>query len=208
MMALDEAIEFGKARQMLTKDEDFTVPKVENLLRLDLASGKKVNEGFTGVDKYKDETSPKDLIQHDLEVYPWPFKDESVYEIICEHYIEHIPGQYGLVNFMEEVYRILMPLGTIKIQAPYYTSMRAVQDPTHVRPICDLTFSYFDKSQLKNANLDHYFGKADFEILTLRHFMNEEWESRGDEARIWAARHYFNAVDDIMAVLRKREIPK
>ncbi len=206
-MAIDGGMEFKKAAQMLTEERsgDFSKPDAGDLLRLDLACGTNVHEGFKGVDLYAER---KDIIKHDLEVYPWPFEDGSVYEIFCNHYVEHIPGQYGLIKFMEEVYRILMPLGTIRIQAPYYTSIRAWQDPSHVRAITDLTFHYFSKSQQNDFKVAHYFGKADFEVLTLKHLLNDEWESRGDEARAWAARHMFNVVDDILVVLRKREVTK
>lgn len=200
-MALEEKIEFGDAAQMISQDDAFKKVEGKDLVRLDLACGERKEEGWTGVDLNR---KGKDIINHDLDIYPWPFEDNSVYEIKCDHYVEHIPGQYGLVHFMNEVYRILMPLGTIKIQSPYYTSMRAWQDPTHCRAITDLTFGYFDKSVQKINRIDHYFGDADFEVLTMKHFVNDEWESRGDEARIWAVRHYFNVVDDIMFVLRKR----
>lgn len=198
---MEEKIEFGEAAQMITEDKDFKIVDGQDLLRLDLACGERKEEGWIGVDLHK---RGKDIVNHDLEIYPWPFEDGSVYEIKCQHYVEHIPGQYGLVRFMEEVYRILIPLGTITIQAPYYTSMRAWQDPTHCRPITDLTFRYFDKSTLRDQKIEHYFGDVDFEVLTLKHFVNDEWEPRGDEARVWAVRHLFNVVDDILFVLRKR----
>ncbi len=57
--------------------------------RLDLASGQSPREGFEGVDVWPG-------AQHivDLQRYPWPFDDESVLELSCSHYIEHIPMEY------------------------------------------------------------------------------------------------------------------
>lgn len=196
-MPLDEKIEFGEAAQMLTCDEDFKKPDVGNLLRLDLACGQHKKEGFLGVDLHSEQAD----IKHDLGVFPWPFEDCSVYEIHCSHYVEHVKD---LVAFMEEIYRVLMPLGTIRIICPYYTSVRAWQDPTHVRPITEITFDYFDPDKQKMMGVDHYFGKANFEVLHRRYYLNPEWEHRAEEVQMWALRHYFNVCADIEFQLRKR----
>lgn len=191
---LEERVEFGTAQQMISADEDFEVPSG---LKLDLACGQRKKEGFLGVDLLSEEAD----IRCNLEEYPWPFEDGSVYEINCSHYVEHVRD---LVKFVNEVHRILMPHGTITIIAPYYTSIRAWQDPTHVRAITELTFQYFDKALAKDMGVDHYLGDADFETLAVKYVLNKEWECRGDEARKWAYAHYWNVVDDIIVQMRKR----
>jgi hypothetical protein len=57
--------------------------------KLDLACGQSPRAGFDGVDIFPG-------AQHvvDLQQYPWPFEDESVLELNCSHYIEHIPMEY------------------------------------------------------------------------------------------------------------------
>lgn len=57
--------------------------------KLDLASGQNVREGYEGVDVW-----PGSQHVVDLQKYPWPFADESVLELNCSHYIEHIPMEY------------------------------------------------------------------------------------------------------------------
>lgn len=206
-MALEERIEFGMARQMITADDDFKlVDNVHKLLKVDLACGRNKREGYIGVDR--EALNGVDIV-HDLNVYPWPFDDESVYEFVVSHYVEHIPimysdRSYGLVKFMEEVYRCLMVGGLINIVAPYYTSIRAWQDPTHTRAITDVTFLYFCKDFKNSAGVDHYVGECNFELVSKKYYLNPEWESRSDEARNWAMKHYFNVIDDIEVVLRKR----
>lgn len=61
--------------------------------RLDLACGQTPREGFEGVDIW-----PGAQHQVNLQTYPWPFADESVLELYCSHYIEHIPMEYVRVE--------------------------------------------------------------------------------------------------------------
>lgn len=191
----------GTGRQSIVADKEFSLPETpKGLLRLDLACGQSKQKGFVGVDR-KDfyEKYPGEFLKANLNERPWPFTDGSVYEIYCSHYIEHVAD---LQTFMEECYRILCPMGTITAVGPYYTSIRAWQDFTHVRALTDITMRYFDQTWLKGNGLDHYGVKADFEpINTVFHF-NPEWEPRAEEAKLWALKHYNNVCDDIKYVLR------
>jgi len=56
-------------------------------LKIDLAAGGNKREGYIGVDIA--DVEGIDIV-HDLRSYPWPFETESVEEINCSHYIEHI----------------------------------------------------------------------------------------------------------------------
>ena len=107
-----------------------------NELKLDLACGQNKTEGYFGID-----IAPGDKVDAvvDLEQFPWPIESDSAEDIVCSHYVEHTTD---LIKFMDEVYRILKPGGKIKIIAPYYTSIRCWQDPTHKRAISDATFLY------------------------------------------------------------------
>lgn len=198
-MALKEQIEFGKAHQNITSDEDFSELNKEKFLRVDLACGQNKKEGFIGVDSVE---GPGVDIVCDLETYPWPFKDNSVYEVNCSHYVEHLND---LVKFMNELYRVMMPLGIVQIQCPYYSSERAWQDPTHKRAITTKTFYYFDSKWVKAIKMDHYMGEVDFEVVSVIPLVNPEWQGRADEAIKWAMKHYINVVDDLSIVLRKRD---
>ena len=110
----------------------------------------------------------------------------------------------GLILFMDEVYRILKPGGTIKIVAPYYASIRAWQDPTHRRAISDATFLYFNKGWRDANRLSHYDIKSDFDF-TYGYDINGVWNTKHDEARNHGILHYINVVNDIHVVLTKRK---
>jgi hypothetical protein len=176
-------------------------------LNLDLACGQDKQEGYIGVD-----ISPNcqaDII-YDLEKIPWTFaEDNSVDNLYCAQYIEHIPqllypnGKDYLIAFMDECYRILKVGGKLTIIAPYYTSMGAIQDPTHRRFIGDGSFVYYNKAWRESQKLDHYLIDADFDF-NLGYIYAPDWINRSDEARAGAARLYNNIIPFIQCTLIKR----
>ncbi len=207
-MALDAKVEFGTAKQMIDMDPDFQLRDTDkDLKRVDLACGTRKREGFIGLDRVK--TDESDII-HDLLTFPWPFEDDEIYEFNCEHFIEHIPHQIpgveqdGFFKFFEEVYRCLMPGGTIRITCPYYTSMEAWQDPTHVRAITERTFAYLDAKTMKSFGLDHYTPKVNFEVIARLYRMHPECEPYSDERRQYMIKYYCNVVQEFEVTLRKR----
>jgi SAM-dependent methyltransferase len=165
--------------------------------KLNLACGQIQVEDYFGID-----IVPGDNVKAvvDLEKFPWPIKSASADEIICSHYVEHTSD---LIKFMDEVYRILKPGGKIKIIAPYYTSVRCWQDPTHKRAISEASFLYFNKQWRESNKLDHYSIKSDFDY-TYGYDINATWGNRSDEARNFAITHYWNVVNDIHVVLTKK----
>jgi len=171
--------------------------KLINELRLDLACGSNKTEGYFGIDVAK--TDMVDAVV-DLEVYPWPIESNSAEDIICNHYIEHVSD---LMKFMNEVYRILKPGGKVKFVAPYYTSIRCWQDPTHKHAISEASFLYYNKEWRTNNKLDHYPITADFDY-TYGYDMNIGWANRSEEARNFAISHYWNVINDIHVVMTAR----
>jgi predicted SAM-dependent methyltransferase len=172
-------------------------------MKLDLACGNNKMEGFTGVDCVKLEKV--DIICN-LQEYPWPFEDGSVEEIFCSHYVEHIPhgdGKDGLFRFFDECCRILKPGGTIKVIAPYYSSIRAWQDPTHRRAISEATFFYMNKGWREQNKLEYYQVDCDFDF-TYGYIFSQAWQTRSKEAQLFAAAHYINVIEDIHVVFTKR----
>jgi len=111
-------------------------------IKLDVGCGDVKHEGFTGIDYRKTEAAD---IVHDLEMFPWPLKDESCFEAISLHVIEHINPHKGVfMKFMDEVWRVLIPNGTFYIATPHAGTTRYFQDPTHCNPCVAETFYYFD----------------------------------------------------------------
>lgn len=165
-------------------------------LKLDIACGKNKKPGFIGVDIW----DGADIVA-DLEKFPWPFADNSVDEIFCSHYIEHTPD---LISFANELYRIMKVGAKAEIIAPYYSSIRAWQDPTHLRAISENTFLYFSKKWRSVNKLDHYPITADFDF-ECEFLLDKDWQGKEEAELRFAIKHYINVVSDIRALLTKRK---
>lgn len=187
----------AKEKKNITDEDDFAEFKGDtSLLRLDIGCGKNKKEGFKGIDISPDVGA--DFV-HDLNIFPWPFEDSSVYEIFTSHYVEHVSD---LIKFMEECYRILMDQSVITIIAPYYTSVRCWQDPTHVRAISEMTWLYYNEEWRKINKLEHYNINCDFKIESNKFVFDPTYISKSDEAREWARKHLNNVVLDGQYILR------
>ena len=174
---------------------------VPELLKLDLGAGQHCKEGFEGVDIVK---LPGIKYVHDLKKYPWPWKSDSVSETFCSHFLEHLTGPER-VTFMDELYRILVPEGKAVFIAPYWSSMRAVQDPTHAwPPLCEASFLYFNAKWRKDNGLDHYKITSDFDFV-FGYGINPVWMTRNDETRQFAIANYCNSVQDLHCTLTSRK---
>jgi predicted SAM-dependent methyltransferase len=166
-------------------------------MKLDLGCGQNKREGFKGVDVA---AGPVVDFVVDLEKFPWKeFADGSIEEIHASHYVEHTPD---LIKFMDEVWRICADGAKITIIAPYYTSIRCWQDPTHKRAISEATWLYFNKEWRKANKLDHYGIKSHFDVVNMVVFFNPPWDKKTEEARLFAQQHYFNVISDIMIELK------
>lgn len=186
-------------------------------IKLNIACGQRLQSGWTGLDIVSREkvVEPEGAkyIEYDVLSFPWPIASGSVSEAFCSHFVEHIPHQVigypqykdGLVLFMEEVYRILEPQGTIRIECPYYSSQRAWQDPGHQRAITENTFRYFDRQWLVSMGMSHYDIQTDFEIVSTILVLDSGYELKSEEEKQRAIRHEINAVSDIYIILRKKE---
>jgi len=198
-----------------------------NESKLDLACGNNKKEGFKGIDVVK---LPEVDYVVDLQVYPWPIESNSADEIYCSNYIEHIPhlnvkgvlkesnsfeefksklldSKDGLIDFFNEVYRILKPGGKITIVVPYYSSERAYGDPTHVRYIPDFLCYYLSKKWRDDNKLEHYGLTCDFDLnndITLSYHISNELTLKSEEIRNKAFRNDWNAIENLMIELVKR----
>jgi ubiquinone/menaquinone biosynthesis C-methylase UbiE len=127
------------------------------MLKLNLGCGPTKKEGFIGVDKVK---LPTVDIVHDLDVYPYPFEDNSVDEIYCSHILEHLTD---FNKTMEELWRICKPNALITIRGPYYKSHYAFGDATHKHFFTEQSFIYFSDSHPFS-----FYSPARLEVLEVK----------------------------------------
>jgi len=109
---------------------------------LDIGGGEHPQKGFVNMDIRDLDTVD---VVHDFEEFPWPLPDESCLRAIASHVVEHInPAKFGMIKFMDEIWRVLKFDGQLMISTPYAGSKGYWQDPTHMNPCNEITFAYFD----------------------------------------------------------------
>jgi len=152
-------------------------------MKLDLGCGRAKKPGFTGVDVTPD--CDADVV-HDLTVVPWPFAEASVDEVWCAQFFEHLTGaQATLIT-------------------PYWTSGRAVQDPTHQwPPLLEASYLYFNRDWRERNGLGHYGIHFDFDFRFAFAY-TDAWAQKSPEEKAFARLHYFNVVTDLHVFLTRR----
>ena len=111
--------------------------------KLNLGCGFFKKEGFVNLDFSKD-VNPD--VVHDLNKFPYPFKDNEFDLIEADHVLEHLNEPFSV---MKELRRITKQNGTIIIRVPHAT--RGFTNPDHIKSF-DVSFPlYFNK------NLKHFY---------------------------------------------------
>ena len=139
--------------------------------KLNLGCGTDIKKGYVNLDRA--ELEGVDVV-HDLDKFPYPFKDNEFEEIYCKHVLEHVDD---LLRVMEELTRISKPGARIQVIAPYFAGQGAYNDPTHKKFFTYKTFDYlspggyYSKAVLKTINKRIFF-------FSSRDFMKSKLYSR------------------------------
>lgn len=174
--------------------------KKEIPLKLNLGCGTSKIDGYTNIDISK-EVKPD--IVHDLSKYPWPFKANSVDEIHCSHFLEHLDG-LERIKFFNECDRIMKKGTKIRCITPAPFTHRYMQDPTHKFPMVVQEFyNYLHEASRKAMGLEHYPLICNFEWTGVMHENTEAVGGRNDEFKQFAMRHYINTCMDLDVTLTK-----
>lgn len=100
----------------------------------------------------------------DVNIHPWPLPDDCALAAIASHVLEHIPKvaidggrtRFPLIEFMNEVWRVLKPDGQFAIAAPHGASPGFLQDPTHTAQFNHMLFAYFDPLAFEGFFYSYY----------------------------------------------------
>lgn len=104
---------------------------------LNLGCGRKKMAGAVNLDITPD-TQPD--VVHNLNVFPWPFAENSFTSVHANDVIEHLDN---IVAVMDELHRICKHGARIDITLPHYSSANAFTDPTHRHYFGWFSFDYF-----------------------------------------------------------------
>jgi hypothetical protein len=190
-------------------------------IRLDLGCGPNKKEGFIGVDSrpfdgkvdvvfnlaapkvYKGDGIPTGWHGSPLQYEPWPWENDSVEEVHCSHFVEHL-NQNERIHFVNELYRVMKVGAKALLITPYWASNRAYGDLTHQwPPVSEMWFYYLDKNwRAQNApHNDKY--TCDF-ASTWGYSMHQGIMARNQEYQQHALTYWKEAAQDLIATIIKR----
>lgn len=184
---------------------------MSNKIKLNLGSGENPKAGYINVDK---QGHPD--VKQDLEVFPWPWQDNTVTEVRLCHVLEHLGEKSEtFLAIMKEMYRVCAPNARIDITVPHPRHDYFLGDPTHVRPILPETLSLFSKRLNRQwaaaGDSNSQFGlylDVDFELVSAQYVPDPAWESElkhgiGPNSPIYlATKKYNNVIQEIKIQLR------
>jgi ubiquinone/menaquinone biosynthesis C-methylase UbiE len=177
-------------------------------MKLDIGCGKNKKEGFVGVDILELPGVDKVI---DLRE-PWPFEDNSVDEVNCSHFIEHLTNlndKWERVRFFNELYRVMKSGAQALLIFPHWNSHRYYGDPTHKEPFSEMGFFYLDKAwrdvqapHTDSANSPSMYS-CDFN-WTYGYSLHPQLLTRNTEYQQYALTFLKEAAQDIIATLTKK----
>lgn len=168
-------------------------------MKLDLGCGQNKKDGFVGVDcrNFKGVDKVADLTKK------WPWKNGSVEEVHCSHFIEHLTAAER-IHFANELHRVLKPGGKCTLIVPHWASCRAYGDLTHQWPPVSEFWFYYLSKDWRVTNAPHNDGyTCDFEC-TWGYSLHQELQARNQEYQMHAMTFWKEAAQDIIATLTRK----
>lgn len=161
-------------------------------MRLNLGCGRDIREGWVNID-----CAPGPGVDHvvDLDDEPLlPFPDDSVDESCASHLIEHLRCP---LPFMQELWRVSRPGGTVELLCPHGSSDDADEDPTHVRRMYEGSWRYYSQPFYWRAD---YGYRGDWQAEKVELLLQPGAGRTDDEAAV-LVRHERNMVAEMRARL-------
>ncbi len=117
---------------------------------LNVGCGQDVRKDWINLDNAK---LPGVDVVHNLNKFPYPFKDNEFDNVICLNVLEHVND---FVAVLGELHRICKPGTRITLSVPYWNSVLAWADPQHKRGFTLDTFTYFQRTGRPEGDKSYY----------------------------------------------------
>ena len=132
------------------------------MTKINLGCGKDYLDDWVNVDFYDDSTCD---IKHDLEIFPWPWEDNSVSEILIKHTLEHLGADWKVyIKILQEMYRVCEDDAHIQVDVPSPWHWNYISDPTHVRPVTPDGLNLFSKEHCQKC-IDKGMSETPFAMI-------------------------------------------
>lgn len=133
--------------------------------KLNLGCGSDIRKDYVNLDIINREGVD---VVHNLEVFPYPFEDNTFDEVISFHVIEHIEH---IDELFKELERICKRGAIIKIVVPYFASPSYNIDPSHKRKYNYQTLEAYTQNTSYPYKLNYIINKRRLTYLSCIDFM-------------------------------------
>lgn len=137
--------------------------------KLNVGCGTDIRKDYVNLDRVRLEGVN---VIHDLNKFPWPFKNSEFDFINCDQILEHLDD---IPRYLRELWRISKKDAKIHIASPHYASPGAWFDLTHKHPFGWMSLDYMAANEIHKHSVgrrhSHEYGdKEKFNILK-RHYI-------------------------------------
>lgn len=169
------------------------------VIRLDLGCGKAKKEGFHGVD-CRDFPGVDTVMNIGFDTWPWP--DDSVEEVHCSHFVEHLTA-LERIHFVNELWRVMKPGAKALVITPHWASNRAYGDLSHQWPPVSEMWFYYLSREWREQNAPHNdFYKCNF-VCAWGYNLHPEIAPRNAEYQQHALKFWKEAALDTICTMEK-----
>ena len=133
--------------------------------KIDIGCGNSKKNDFIGIDILKLEGVD---IVHDLNVFPYPFRDNEIDEVWMDQCLEHLDNP---IRVVEEINRICKNGAKVTIGVPFFRSFYAYIDPTHKNFFTPYWFDYFDPN--KDFHKKYQYSNYKYKVENI--IFDREW---------------------------------
>jgi hypothetical protein len=185
----------------------------KEIKRLNLGCGLNKFEDYLNVD-CSEIVKPDQVV--DLNVHPWPWKDNEFQHIIAKDILEHLGNNSeDFINTIKEMYRISENGAVWEVQVPHWRCDISLDDPTHKRLITYGTFQLFNKKNLfekmKTKQSDSILAfdhDIDIEICDVQFTYTNPWKQKISNGEVtpeeisYALNHFNNVAESMILLIQ------
>jgi len=102
-------------------------------------------------------------IVHDLNIFPYPFEDESIDIILMYDVLEHLDNP---IDVLQECWRILKKDGKVCLKVVYWNNYNTFSDPQHKHGFTEKYFDFFIGVRRKYYMKHHFLSKKIKHVFT------------------------------------------
>ncbi len=136
----------------------------------------------------------------------WPWADDSVDEVHCSHFVEHLDADER-IHFVNELWRVLKSTGSARIVTPYGFNDRAFGDLTHKWPPVHVFWHMYLNADWRASQAPHNDRYTCNFSIESGYILRPELQARHVEYQTAAVQEDINAATDATAVFRKLPMP-